>query len=142
MNTLLSSLKEKELKSITDEVHSFFLNSQKHPNKLKLSIATAAIIEEALAVLASVNYDDYIKELRNKLDSLSAMATESQKKHVSHRDLNTILLNDLGENSNKNLLSLDEQIGEQLDRLDDALRQIVELRDRLPIAQIVEKQQA
>lgn len=141
MDTLLSSLKEKDLKSIKNEVHSFFGDSQKYPNKLKLSIVTATIIEEALAVLASINYDDYIKELSKKLDSLSSMAIESKKKHSSHRELDSILLYDLGEDGNKNLVSFDEQIGEYLDRLDKALRQIVELRDKLPIAQIVEKQQ-
>ena len=142
MDTLLSSLKEKELKTISDEVHSFFLDSRKYPNKLKLSIATAAIIEEALAVLESINYDNYINELRSRLDNISKMASESHTKHSAHRELDSLVLNDLGEKDNKNLFSLDEQISLFLTRLDEALKQVIELRDKLPIAQIVDKKQS
>lgn len=140
METLLSSLKEKDLNTISDKVHSFFSGASGHPDKLKLSIATASIIEAALSVLSSINYDDYIAELKSKLEDLSMMASESQKKHSAHFELNKMVRNDLGEDDNRNLLSLDEQIEASIERMDEALKQIIELRDRLPIEKIVEKQ--
>ena len=142
MDTLLSILKEKDLKTITDEVHSFFLNSGEHPNKLKLSIATAAIIEEAHAVLASIDYENYLKDLRLKLDSLSEMAAEEQKKHIAHLELNSCVLSDLGEVNNQNLRSRLAHIERELQELDEGLKEVIQIRDKLPMAQIVENQKA
>ena len=138
----MSLLKEKDLNTISDDVHSFFSDASRHPNKLKLSIATASIIEAALSVISSINYDDYITELKSKLDGLSMMASESHKKHSAHFDLNKLVRNDLGETDNKDLLSLDEQIERSITRMDEVLKQIIELRDKLPIEKVVEKRKS
>ena len=139
MEKLLSSLKEKDLNTISNEIHSFFLGASQHPNKLKLSIVTASIIEEALTVLSSIDYDSFLSDLNSKLDNLYMMASESQKKHNAHFELDKIVRSALGDTDSREWLSLDEQVNRSITRMDEVLKQVIELRDKLPIAKIVEK---
>lgn len=138
MDNFKTILDGNDLKTVTEMTQSFFAPAAEYGNKLKLSIAVATIISQSLSLLQTIDKDSFISELRDKLEHLEAEAKESREVHMDHLRLNQEVRSSLCEDDNATLNALETDIRDALSRMDDSLRNLILLRDKLPMAEVVE----
>jgi len=137
MDNLKTILDSNDLTSFTEITNAFFSSAEGFDNKLKLSIAVATIITQSLNLLQSIDKDSFISELRDKLDKVEAAVEASRCIHLDHLRLDEEVRSSLCEDGNATFEVLERDVKEALMRMDNSLRDLILLRDRLPISEVV-----
>ena len=138
MDDFKSILDSKDLRAITEKIDGFFAPAEGYENRLKLSIATATVISKSLSLLNTIDSDSFISELRDKLDKIERDAKASRTIHMDHLRLDQEVRSSLCEDENATLEALEGDIRDALSRMDNSLKDLILLRDKLPISKIVE----
>lgn len=138
MNNFKTILDSNDLTSLTEMTREFFAAAEGYENKLKLSIAVATIITQSLSLLQSIDNDSFISELRDKLDKVEADAEASRIVHMDHLRLNNEVRSSLCEDGDAIFDAMERDIRDAMMRMDSSLKDLILLRDKLPISRIVD----
>lgn len=125
---------------INDKVNKFIDSAKDYDDKLKLTFVALNLLKEGVNLLNSVGHDDFIKQVKEKID-------KAEKEHQTLSVLYGVNLkqNDeisalfTGEYDNR-ISSIQKKIPELLSEYDRIIRELVETRDKLPIEKQLEKE--
>lgn len=127
---------------INDKVNRFVDSAKDYDDKLKLTFVTLNFLKKGSELLDSVDHKDFIKQIKEKID-------KAEKEHKTLSDLYGVNMkqNDeisalfSGEYDNK-ISYLQKQIPKLLFEYDGIIRELVGLRDKLPIEKQLEKEKS
>lgn len=138
MDNLKTLLDNNDLTSLKEMTNDFFVAAEGYGNKLKLSIAVATIITKSLSLLQSVDTESFISELRDKLNKVEADVAVSREVHMDHLRLDNEVRSALCKDGDALFDALERDISDALMRMDTSLKELILLRDKLPMSKVVD----
>lgn len=138
MDNLKTLLDNNDLTSLKEMTNDFFVAAEGYGNKLKLSIAVATIITTSLSLLRSVDTESFISELRDKLSKVEADVAVSREVHMDHLRLDNEVRSALCKDGDALFDALERDIRDALMRMDTSLKELILLRDKLPMSKVID----
>lgn len=124
------------LHDIEDEIKKQFASIKDHPNRMKLAVMSAIIADEAMDVVDSIQLQQYVQQLR---DRLTTTINEYEKKRgmlEMHRKQNFLVASSI-EEAKMATDRVHNDIVSLLTDYDEQISQIAKARDKLPIEDIL-----
>lgn len=135
MEDLKHLLDNKSLADINQELSRFIHSANGHKNVLKLVFALQYIISEADKLLRTINKDDFISSINDRIGDIDKQAQKLYSEYHGHITQNDIVSQSLAESSNNKIESIQSQISALLTEYDKVIKTLVEYRERLSIEQ-------
>lgn len=133
METLKTLLDDKNLNQINQEFSQFIHSADGYENRLKLTLALISLINESCTLLNTINVNDFISDIRKRIDEIESKSSNLKDNYRRHLDSNKEISNIITNPDDNRISSLQEGITKSLKEYDDILKTIVELRESLPI---------
>lgn len=124
------------LHGIEDEIKKQFASIKDHPNRMKLAVMAAIIAEEAMNVVDSIQLQQYVKQLRDRLDTTKNEYEKKRDMLEIHRKQNFLVASSI-EEAKMATDKVHNDIVSLLADYDEQISQIAKARDKLPIEDIL-----
>lgn len=124
------------LHGIEDEIKKQFASIKDHPNRMKLAVMAAIIAEEAMNVVDSIQLQQYVKQLRDRLDTTKNEYEKKRDMLEIHRKQNFLVASSI-EEAKMSTDRVHNDIVSLLADYDEQISQIAKARDKLPIEDIL-----
>lgn len=124
------------LHGIEDEIKKQFASIKDHPNRMKLAVMAAIIAEEAMNVVDSIQLQQYVKQLRDRLDTTKNEYEKKRDMLEIHRKQNFLVASSI-EEAKMATDRVHNDIVSLLADYDEQISQIAKARDKLPIEDIL-----
>lgn len=135
MENLKTLLEHQDLANIKSEFHQFVQSADGYDNRLKKVFALLYLITEAGNALHAVDKDGFISDIRERVNSIDLETAEQTKEYYEQLAQNNIIANLLVGTSDRSIEDLRRQISTLLDEYDAAIKQLVELREKMTVEQ-------
>jgi len=138
LKTMMDTL---SIKDITQEISEFIHSGDGYENKLKLTLVILHLIEESCMLLKTIDLNDYILEIRKRIEDVESQSNslkEAYRRHLySNKDLSSVLACP-GDNK---VSTLQKEIEKLLGEYDSILKEILKKREELPIEAMLKEQE-
>lgn len=121
-------------KNLTQE----FTQLSSSDNKLKLVLVLIHIIEEASKQLTNIDINDFITQIKDKINNLESQASNLTKEYHVHLYQNNEVKELLTNDNNNEITDLQDQINNLLTQYDKIIKRLIEIREKLPIEKQIE----
>lgn len=128
--------------SITDinnNVNQFVGSANGHADKLKLTFVALNLLEAGSELLKSVKPDDFISQVKEKINEMKKEKETLSKGYVSHLEQNNKVFEILGDQNNDQIHKLQGNIQELLNEYDGVLREMVAVWDKEQVENTIKK---
>lgn len=136
MENLKNILNKITLDEYCSNVYSFIQSTSNEPNKLKLTIALCILMEECSNALRHIDSDSFISEVKERMNTVILESQKSKDIHQMHFIQNKNILQNILEDTPFQLNNLTEEIAERLSEFDRILKELISIRELLPIEKI------
>lgn len=142
MENLKDLLDSKSLTDINNELHQFVHSAEGYENRLKLVFALLYLVNEADAVVKSVDLESFISDIRERVGELDGQSEKLGAEYHAHIAENTKVAQILAGNSNDRIEDIQHQISMLLAEYDDVIKKLVETREKMSIEQQISAERA
>lgn len=137
LKTMMDSL---SIKDINENVHQFIHSADGNDNKIKLTFVLLNLIHEGLELLKSINFNDFISEVKSRVDEIGKQTKSLSNEYYEHLKQNKEITELLSDKNDNRISDLQSQISKMLSEYDGILKTLVEARDKLPIEKQIEQE--
>ena len=140
MEDLKNMMDTLPIAEINQQIRQFVHSADGYDNKLKVTFVLLNLIQEAAQLLGSVDSNEFISEVRKRVDELDKQSTSLAEAYHTQMAQNDEIVDMLSDNTNNRIADIQDQIGVLLREYDNIVRMLVEVRDRLPIEKQLEEE--
>ena len=140
MEDLKNMMDSLPIAEINQQIGQFIHSADGYDNKLKVTFVLLNLIQEAAQLLGGVDSNEFISEVRKRVDELDKQSTSLAEAYHTQMAQNDEIVDMLSDNTNNRIADIQDQIGILLSEYDNIVRMLVEVRDNLPIEKQLEKE--
>lgn len=140
MEDLKNMMDSLPIAEINQQIGQFIHSADGYDNKLKVTFVLLNLIQEAAQLLGGVDSNEFISEVRKRVDELDKQSTSLAEAYHTQMAQNDEIVDMLSDNTNNRITDIQNQIGILLSEYDNIVRMLVEVRDNLPIEKQLEKE--
>ena len=140
MEDLKNMMDSLPIAEINQQIGQFIHSADGYDNKLKVTFVLLNLIQEAAQLLGSVDSNEFISEVRKRVNELDKQSTSLAEAYHTQMAQNDEIVDMLSDNTNNRIADIQNQIGILLSEYDNIVRMLVEVRDNLPIEKQLEKE--
>lgn len=140
MEDLKTMMDSQPIADVFQSMHQFIHSADGYDNKLKLTFVLMNLLKESSQLLLSVNREEFLSEIRTRVDELSEQSNSLCEVYLAQLTQNKEIADVLSNRSNNRISDLQKQIDSLLHEYDGIIKALVELRDHLPIEKQLEEE--
>lgn len=133
---------KKPIKEIEKSITESFDNIKDFQDKLKLVFILLHILQEGSKLLSSINSDDFISILKEKIDNTKIDLESKSSMYKTYLDQNTGLMDILLLEDNEEFTKLCNDIKSNLSNIDAMIANLVEEREKMELSEIADKEKS
>lgn len=138
LNTMIDKM---PIATINQQVSDFVQSAQGHENKIKLTFVLLHLISESIKSIQNIPLQDFISDVREKVGEIEKQATSVANEYHVHLDQNKEIEEALLNTNDNRLRDFQQQIEDLLTKYDDVIKELVKIREKLPIEKQIEQEQ-
>lgn len=127
--------KKMSIADINKVTHQYINSINNHPDKLRATFVLLNILQEASSVLASIDFNDFSKQMVERISSLEKEVKSTSDAYNGHLHENDLIMNVLTDN-NEQLATIQQQITDLLASYDEIIKHLVAERERLTLYEV------
>ena len=109
-------------------------------DKLKLTFVLLNLIQEGTSVLRTISVNDFTKQINERIDEVEKEYKTLSDEYNVHFKQDNEIVSILIDKEDKKLASLQNDINNLLSKYDSIIKEIVKIREALPIEKQIEKE--
>lgn len=133
MENFKTLLDDYNLDQISQKLSQFLHSADGYENRLKLTHALLGLINESCVLLKTVDLNDFISEIRKRIEDIESQSNNLKEVYRRHLDLNKDVSGVLANPNHNKISTLQNEIEKLLKEYDSILKEILEHRKKLPI---------
>lgn len=127
--------KRMPIADINQQIYQFIHSIDGHDNRLKIVFVLLYLLAETDKLIQTINPDDFIKDVRERMVELHKNAEQIGVKYHSHLMQNYAVTQLLTDSSNNRFETIQKQISTLLNEYDDMIKVLVEIREEMSVEQ-------
>lgn len=114
--------------------------SYKDMDKLKLAFVLLNLIQKGATALCTIDVSDFISKIKKKIDEMEQEKETLSKEYKVHLEQNDKIISILSNENNYEISNIQRKIQDLLSDYDGIIKELVKLREKLPIEKQIEKE--
>lgn len=112
----------------------------KDTDKLKLTFILLNLIQKGATALCTIDVSDFISKIKKKIDEMEQEKETLSKEYEAHLEQNDKIISILSNENNYEISNIQRKIQDLLSDYDGIIKELVKLREKLPIEKQIEKE--
>lgn len=137
---LKAMMESKSINEIEQELTEFVHSGDGYENKLKLTFVLLSIIEAGTQSLQSVDFGDFITQVKNKVEETRLQASATSDEFNVHINQDNEITGGLVGKENHRIAVIQDEVRSLLKEYDSIIKKLVQIHDQLPIEKQLEQE--